>query len=146
MQSENLHQALQSVGLRLTPQRIAICNLLAESEDHPTAKEIYALLKPQFPSLSLATVYNTLETLVELGAIHALGSAGDDTVHYDADTTPHVNLVCLSCHRIFDVENPHVNALEAEIRTHSGFRVVGANVTYYGLCPDCQQKEAEKQA
>ncbi|MFU8772018.1 MAG: Fur family transcriptional regulator, partial [Anaerolineales bacterium] len=110
--TSHLSQALSKAGYRLTPQRLAICKLLAQSKDHPTAQVIYEILKPEFPSLSLATVYNTLESLVQLGVVNALGSAGDDAVHYDADTEPHVNLACISCHRVIDLHSEHVSHLE----------------------------------
>ena len=89
---ETLTTALRQAGMRITPQRIAICKLLVETDTHPTAAAIYNKIRTQYPSLSLTTVYNTLDTLADLGAVHVLGHAGDDTVHYDADTTPHVNL------------------------------------------------------
>jgi Fur family peroxide stress response transcriptional regulator len=135
--------ALQQAGMRITPQRTAICELLTTSEEHPTASMIYADLKSRFPSMSLATVYNTLDALVEIGAINALGQAGDDTVHYDADTEPHVNLACLSCNKIVDIPSEHVAHLDAEITAASGYKLLGARVLYYGLCPDCQRKQAE---
>ncbi len=137
-----LTQALKAAGLRLTPQRQAICELLSASKEHPSAQQIYTALKPRFPSLSLATVYNTLDALVSLGVINALGPAGDSAVHYDADTDPHVNLACIRCHRIIDLESEHVAALETEVSQTSGYRLLGASVTYYGLCPECQ-KEVE---
>jgi len=138
-----LTSALQEAGMRLTPQRTSICELLVTSEEHPTAAMIYEYLKPRFPSLSLATVYNTLETLVGLGVVNALGHAGDDKVHYDADTEPHVNLACLSCSRIVDIPSEHVTHLDAEIAAASGYKLLGARVLYYGLCPDCQKKQAK---
>lgn len=141
MNTQTLAHTLQQSGLRLTPQRIAICELLANSKEHPSARQIYELLKPRFPSLSLATVYNTLEVLTSLGVVHALGPAGDGQIHYDADTSPHVNLACTRCHQIVDLESQHVQALEAEVSAHSGFKLIGANVMYYGLCPQCQQEE-----
>ncbi len=140
---QRLTQALRAAGLRLTPQRRAICELLGASKEHPSAQQIYTALKPLYPSLSLATVYNTLDALVSLGAINALGPAGDAAVHYDADTEPHVNLACIRCHRIIDLESDHVAALENEVSHTSGYQILGASVTYYGLCPDCQQ-EVEK--
>src|SRR5512141_1332707 len=94
-----LTSALQQAGMRLTPQRMAVCKLLTESKEHPSAAMIYEELRPQFQSLSLATVYNTLDMLVRLGAVNVLGHAGDDHVHYDADLEPHVNLACVACHR-----------------------------------------------
>jgi Fur family transcriptional regulator, peroxide stress response regulator len=134
----HLAQALRQEGLRLTPQRLAICRLLAETSEHPTAQMIYERLRLEFPSLSLATVYNTLETLVTLGVINALGSAGDDAMHYDADTSPHVNLACTSCHRVIDLSSEHVNDLADEVVAKSGYQLLGARVLYYGLCPACQ--------
>ena len=141
--SSTLTLALQQAGMRITPQRTAICELLTVSEEHPTAAMIYDDLKPRFPSMSLATVYNTLDALVEIGAINVLGQAGDDTVHYDADTEPHVNLACLSCNKIVDIPSEHVSHLDEEITAASGYKLLGARVLYYGLCPDCQRKQAE---
>jgi Fur family transcriptional regulator, peroxide stress response regulator len=137
----HLSKALKKADLRLTPQRLAICKLLAESKEHPTAQMIYDELKPEYPSLSLATVYNTLETLVRLGSINTLGSAGDDSVHYDANTEPHINLACISCHRVIDLPSEHVMHLEEEVISSSGYQVLGARVLYYGVCPSCQKKE-----
>jgi Fur family peroxide stress response transcriptional regulator len=138
---DTLLHAIKQAGLRLTPQRLAICRLLAESKTHPTAMQIYQQLKPQFPSLSPATVYNTLEALVSLGAVNMLGQAGDDEVHYDADTTPHVNLACVICHRIVDVTSSYVLYLDREVSQNSGFKILGARVLYYGVCPECQSKK-----
>jgi len=136
-----LLEALRQAGLRLTVQRRAICRYLAESDEHPTVQDIYQALKPRYPSLSLATVYNTVDLLVQLGAIHALGTAGDDAVHYDADVSPHVNLACIRCHRVVDLPSTQVQELEEEVRQRSGYRVLGARVLYYGLCPQCQAEE-----
>ena len=141
--TSTLTLALQQAGMRITPQRTAICELLTTSEEHPTAAMIYEDLKPRFPSMSLATVYNTLDALAEIGAINVLGQAGDDTVHYDADTEPHVNLACLSCNKIVDIPSEHVSHLDAEITAASGYKLLGARVLYYGLCPDCQRKQVE---
>jgi Fur family transcriptional regulator, peroxide stress response regulator len=134
-------KVLSKEGLRLTPQRIAICNLLANSTEHPTAQMIYEELHPNFPSLSLSTVYNTLEILVKLGSINVLGTAGDGVEHYDADLHPHVNLACLSCNRVIDLHSQFVNDLEEEVIAASGFKIKGSRVVYYGYCPQCQNQE-----
>ncbi len=134
---QTLAQTLKNANMRLTPQRLAICQLLTESDTHPTAAQIYQSLKPRFPSLSLATIYNTLETLVSLGAINVLGHAGDDQVHYDADIHPHLNLACISCHKIVDISSEHVHDMGSEIASASGYKLLGARLLYYGLCPEC---------
>lgn len=133
-------RALKQAGLRLTPQRLAICRLLAASHDHPSAQMIHDELSVEFPSLSLTTVYNTLETLVDLGLVNELGSVGPDGIRYDADTQPHVNLACTRCLQVIDLPSHHVRLLEEEITSSSGYAVKGARVLYYGLCPKCQKE------
>ncbi len=133
--------ALQAAGLRLTAQRRAICHYLAHTDSHPTAQQIYEALKPQFPSLSLATVYNTLDVLVRLGLVYALGGAGDRAVHYETNTEPHINLACLMCHRVVDLPMPEVGAWESRVAEASGFRILGARLVYYGICPECQRRQ-----
>ena len=140
---ERLLRTLRNARLRLTPQRRAICRYLAHTKEHPTAPQIFAAVKPHFPSLSLATVYNTLDALVRLGAIHALGEAGDGVVHYDADTDPHVNLACLKCHRVVDLPCAIVADLDQKVAAESGYRIVGARLMYYGLCPECQRAPSQ---
>lgn len=136
---EKMMQSLKTSGFRLTPQRQAICRLLVESKDHPSAQMIYEKLHPQYPSLSLATVYNTLEALTRIGMVNMLGEVGSgDAVRYDADTEPHVNLACVHCHQIIDIENPHVLEIEHEVASSSGYTLLGARVLYYGVCPSCQ--------
>jgi Fur family transcriptional regulator, peroxide stress response regulator len=130
--------ALRAAGYRMTPQRKAICQALAESKEHPSARMLYDQLRPRYETLSLATVYNTLDTLSRLGVINILGEIGDgDAIRYDADTQPHVNLACVSCHRILDIDSPIVQRMDEEIERGSGFRLLGARVLYYGICPEC---------
>ena len=135
-------KALQGAGFRLTPQRKAICRFLAESDQHPSAQMIYDQLRPDYETLSLATVYNTLEALSRLGLVNVLGEIGDHAaVRYDADTGPHVNLACIRCGRIIDIPSQHVHALDLEVEQTSGYALLGARVLYYGLCPECQAED-----
>jgi Fur family peroxide stress response transcriptional regulator len=139
--ANHLVEGLRRAGLRLTPQRVAICRLLAESKDHPTAGMIYHALLPQFPTLSLATVYKTLEVLKQLGLVQSLGDAGDRCEHFDADLTPHINLVCTRCHRVRDYHDDMIRHVEQQLATRSGYEIQGARIVYYGLCPDCRNGE-----
>ncbi len=136
---QDFPQLLHQAGLRVTPQRLAICQLLANTETHPTANDIFLELKDKYPSLSLATIYNTLDVLVGMGAVNALGSIGDDKVHFDGNTSPHINLACIKCHKIVDLHTKEINQLNTEINQRSGFKVLGSRVLYYGICPDCQK-------
>jgi Fur family transcriptional regulator, peroxide stress response regulator len=136
----HLAQSLRKAGLRLTPQRLAICRFLANTDKHPTAQMIYDEVRPQFPTLSLATVYNTLDALVQLGMINTLGGTGSDAERYDADTSPHVNLSCVSCQRVVDFPSHHLHALEDEVASQSKYRLLGSRFLFFGLCPECQAK------
>lgn len=135
---EVLASSLKQAGMRITPQRIAICKYLCETHDHPTAAMIYDHVHALYESLSLATVYNTLDTLVGLGVVNVLGHVGDNNVHFDADVSPHINLACISCHKIVDFIPLDGIDIEQEIKNRSGYKLLGARVLYYGLCPDCQ--------
>ncbi len=122
----------------MTPQRLAICEYLTNSRDHPTTQQIYESLRTIFPSLSLATVYHTLDLLVKHGCVNSLGHAGDGQVHYDAQTEPHVNIACISCHSIIDYESESAVRLAGEIHAQSGFKLMGSSLLYYGICSACQ--------
>jgi len=137
---ELLTDTLKQSGVRITPQRLAIYKLLVESEAHPTASVIYEQIRTQFPSISLMTVYNTLETLVHLGLVNSLGSIGDDNVHYDGNTSSHINLACITCHKIVDINLPENKSQENRVSVASGFQLIGARMMYYGFCPDCQKQ------
>lgn len=133
-----LVNGLRQAGLRLTPQRVAICKVLAESKEHPSAMMIYHELLPQFPTLSLATVYKTLNVLKELGLVHTLGDAGDGMEHYDADLQPHINLVCVRCHQVKDFDEELVQRVQQTVEARSGYQIQGARIVYYGVCPACR--------
>lgn len=132
---------LREAGFRLTPQRTAVCEELARREDHPTAQALFYELKPRFDSLSLTTVYQTLDTLVRTGTITSLGSAGDDSIHFEVNTDPHINLACLSCHRIRDLESAVVRELEGEVQAAIGSRVLSGRVVYYSECLETLRPE-----
>ncbi len=132
-----LVQGLKNAGLKLTPQRLAILELLADNLTHPTAAAIYQQLQSRFPTMSQTTVYNTLDSLVKLGLIHEIGRVGDDAAHYDSDTDPHVNVVCQNCGKIIDMPaDDQVPSLEM-VAKRSGFEIHGARLVYYGLCATC---------
>jgi len=134
-----LLECLKDAGMRITPQRVAICQALANAHDHPSASQLYEKLKGQYPSLSLATVYNTMAALVSQGKVNILGDAGDGRVHFDAFVSPHINLACLNCHQIIDIDSELVPRMSAEVETTSGYQIKGSRVIYYGICPACQQ-------
>jgi len=139
---ELYQNAIQRAGLRLTEQRRHICAYLAQTERHPTPYEVYDDLALHHPEISRATVYNTLNTLQELGVIVEL-SFGANHTHYDTDPTPHANLICLRCHRIVDYHGDlPLASMRERIVAETGFDARSARADLLGLCADCQLREA----
>jgi Fe2+ or Zn2+ uptake regulation protein len=127
-------------GLRITPQRRAIIEILASEVTHPTVDDVYQRVKEIMPNISRSTVYNTLNELVIIGELLNLGDFIEGSAHYDIDTQPHHHLYCERCHKIFDImENS--NAVKIDPEKLSGFKVHSSQVTFYGICPDCRGKE-----
>jgi Fur family transcriptional regulator, peroxide stress response regulator len=124
--------ALKRMGFKLTPQRMAIVGYLEGNESHPAAGDIHRALLPEYPTLSLATVYNTLETLVGAGLLLELSVARDRS-NYDPDVSSHSHACCTRCGRIFDVRDSAQTA-DAGIE---GFRVTDVRTVYYGICGNC---------
>jgi len=143
MNIEEITQILKNSGVRLTPQRLAICQQVMASKEHPTSAMIYQQLKPDYPSLSLATVYNTLDILANLGIINEIGYAADRQVHYDGEKDPHLHIVCTSCGAIVDIRDDRLFQLNNQIIQRSGYQLIGSHLVYYGLCPSCQSKKKE---
>jgi Fur family peroxide stress response transcriptional regulator len=135
--TQSLIERLKEVGLRVTPQRLAIYRALVASDRHPTAQGLFEQLQPTLPSLSQATVYNNLQALVESGLIQEVGEAGDGSIHYDANQAPHINLVCVRCHRIEDFDYA-LEQVAQRVIAQSGYQVQGMSIAYYGVCPRCQ--------
>ncbi len=122
---------------RLTRQRRAVLEVVRRAHHHPDAAWIYQEVRKVVPKVSLATVYRTLEALVEEGYLVPLTQAGEAT-RYDANLHPHLHLVCERCGAIVDLEVhlPDLKALAQE--AHPGVEVRAAEVTYRGLCPTCK--------
>jgi Fur family peroxide stress response transcriptional regulator len=125
---------------RLTPQRMAILQILANSEEHPTVDEIYQQVKTRFPTTSLATVYKTIALLKELDEVLELGFP-DGSNRYDGNRPyPHPHAICTKCKKIMDPEISNVDALSEEMRKKTGYTISFHRLDFFGLCPECQEK------
>ncbi|WP_003544594.1 Fur family transcriptional regulator [Desulfotomaculum nigrificans] len=132
---------LKNLGLKLTPQRLAILNLLEGNTKHPSAEEIYKQLKPRFPSLSLATVYNTLEILAKAGELQEIRIKADKR-HFDPNPNPHGHFLCRSCQSIYDLD---AGPLEIQRPFNiNGFLVEEYTLYFYGICPNCREKSSSQ--
>ncbi len=136
---------LKQAGLKLTPQRIAIVRLFAVDRSHPTAQDLFERLRPAFPSMSFATVYNTLDTLAHTGLagmVRLPGKRGD-AARFDPNTTPHHHAVCDRCGAVLDVAAstlaPTPGSIKRVGRAAPGFSVRAVERIYRGLCARCSR-------
>jgi len=122
---------------RRTPQRLGIMEFLNNHPSHPSAEDVYGAVKKQFPTLSLATVYNTLEALRERGEIIEIGS---DTAKKRFDTVSefHHHLICVRCRKIVDIPKKFSPVLTGKEKM--GYQIILSQVDFHGLCPRCQRR------
>jgi Fur family peroxide stress response transcriptional regulator len=132
---------LKEAGIRVTPQRIAIIQYLIASTAHPTAEQIHDDLAANFPHMSVATVYNNLGLLTDLGLVEEMNVA-DTAVHFDFPLQPHYHAVCTNCGKIVDFSDPQLSEVQAHAAKETGFKVTAHHLEVYGLCPECQAKLA----
>jgi len=131
-------QKYRHSGLKLTPQRLAILAYLEGNKDHPSADDIYKGVSRKFPTMSLATVYNTLETLKQRGLVREL-TMDPYKMRFDPQTTPHHHLICTDCRKIIDIHTKFKISLpEVE---GEGFEIIGNHIEFYGRCSNCRNKK-----
>ena len=137
---DSLLAQLEAGGRRITSQRAAVCAALLAHGGHPTAAEIWQRVRASHPTISQATVYNTIAALEELRLIRTLDIVGDEHAHVDLCVEPHVNAVCTRCGQISDIHTDTLEALLGLIATRSGYRLdPGDGVIVYGVCAACQR-------
>ncbi|KPK26827.1 MAG: hypothetical protein AMK69_11440 [Nitrospira bacterium SG8_3] len=133
-----MDKALRAAGHRLTRQRQAILNYLATTDAHPSAQQVFQEAKKDHPGLSLATVYNTLETLARVGLIRILDFQAMDNRH-ETNLVPHINLICTECGKIQDFEEGST-IRSSEVKEKFGFQVEDFRLEYYGICSACKAR------
>jgi Fur family transcriptional regulator, peroxide stress response regulator len=132
---------LRDRGFKVTPQRLAIYKVLANTKAHPSAEMIFNQLQPAYPTMSLATVYKTVEILKEVGLLQVL-NAGEDSFRYDADTSVHPHVRCLQCGRVDDLHEVDTSGFVRAVAQKTPYRLTGQQFYFYGVCPTCQGKPA----
>jgi len=135
MSKETILDQMKEEGLRITPQRVHIVELLFELS-HPTADRIYTLMSEKFPYVSQATVYNTLKKLKEIGVVKEL-THGDKSSNFEVNEMEHWHFNCKVCGEIYDLEPAKTEALMAVGTQKSAFQVESYQVEFYGICAKC---------
>jgi Fur family peroxide stress response transcriptional regulator len=131
--------ALKECDFRLTPQRVEMVRLIAVSDGHPSASQLYTKIMRQFPTMSRATVYKTLTLLKEMNQVLEIDLRDDS--HYDGNRPqPHPHLICIMCNQIIDGEVSLDQESLRSLEQASGYKILRPQISLYGLCPDCMEE------
>ena len=129
-------ETLRKKGYKATTQRIAISRFALRSRDHPGALRIYGEVKKVHPTVSLATVYKTLQILKEQGLLQELDFP-ESQARFDSYMEPHINLVCLQCGRIQDFDDKAAREMIERVTAKAEFTRTGQRIDIYGICKTC---------
>lgn len=130
---------LRSRGFRMTPQRMAILHVLHHEGTHLSPAEVFAHSKEALPGLTEATVYRTLDFLCENGLVHSASLWGGHLV-YEIAQQDHHHLICRKCGGEIQIDHAPLEKIYEELESSSGFRSIDSHVTFFGLCPSCQEE------
>ena len=130
-------EILKAKDIQVTPQRLAIFEQLMGRKDHPSAEMIFNDIKMDFPSLTLVTVYNTLQKLVSTDLCIKVNPL-HTSARYDGNTEVHQHLVCTHCQKIIDIHDASLSIELPELISEK-FKIVDQSVTFYGTCVECQE-------
>jgi Fe2+ or Zn2+ uptake regulation protein len=123
---------------KLTRQRDTVLQVIRSREDHPTANDIFQAARLQLPTISYATVYNSLRFLKAAGLVHEI-KFGDGASRYDRETDRHDHAICNDCGKLVDFDLPHAAELMQAAARKSKFQAESVHLTLRGVCPDCRK-------
>ena len=130
--------------MRLTTQRQIILEELGKVTSHPTANEVYDMVRKRLPRIGLGTVYRNLELMAETGIILKI-EVGGTQKRFDATIEPHYHIRCLSCGKVDDIELPVMSEINTTAAEISKYQVLGHHIEFSGKCPMCQKKSSKKE-
>lgn len=130
---------LRKNGAKITAQRIAILRNLEGRKDHPSADMVYKELEPDYPTMSVATIYSTAQLLADAGLIKII-SIDDRRVYLDPDTRMHGHFQCTQCKRIIDFNVSEKKLLHSVASPEEIAHIDSTEVFFYGICNNCVEK------
>jgi len=136
----NIEHVLRSRGLRVTPQRQAVFELLKEHGGHPSADELYRLAKRKQLRISLSTVYRALDLFEKLGLVRALHIEGEQHRYETVRDGEHHHLICLGCGKVIEFRCDHCVEVLRELAERYDFRITASRVQLMGYCAECRKR------
>ena len=138
-QIEQIIDTLREEGFRITPQRTAIVDYLLKTEDHPSAELIHKVVRKRYPMVSLSTIYKTLDLLKEKRLVNEIEVDGE--ARFDAHTDEHINVVCMSCGKIDDVDEDMLRDIQSRVAKKSKYLILKSSFELLGYCSSCKSKK-----
>lgn len=123
---------------RMTKQRTVIMDTLVQLRSHPTADELYEVVRRELPNVSLGTIYRNLDVLAKSGHVRKVDT-GTGQARFDAEPAPHHHVRCRVCGRVDDVKITAGTRIERPKRSEHGFEILDHRIEFEGLCPDCRR-------
>jgi Fur family ferric uptake transcriptional regulator len=142
---EELKTKLKHKGYKLTPQRMAIIEIIYKSQgEHLTAEELYDIVKVPCPEIGLATVYRTIQMLEEIELINKL-TLEDGCNRYELNNEDevhqHHHLICKNCGKVIEVKGDLLDSIEETIEKEYKFKIENHKVKFFGLCEECSEED-----
>lgn len=135
---EQFLQACKDRHLRITPQRTLIYKALMNSREHPSAEMIHRDLKQEFPSISLDTVFRTLNMFTEIGMVHSVEGHGEPR-RFDPNLAPHHHFFCFSCRELFDFHTDVLDRITLPDEILNRFNITNMRLVLNGYCETCKK-------
>jgi len=135
--TSSLQKTLSESGLKMTPQRTAIYELIKNSSEHPTADRIYKMIRKQLPNISFDTVYRTLMKFSEVGLLKVTERYGDNK-RFDPRLDQHHHCHCIKCQKIIDFCHEEYDLIKIPKILDEQFKVINKRVVLDGICAECK--------
>ena len=129
---------LRQLGYRITPQREMIVDAIAHSDCHMTAEKIFSIIHMRSKALNLATVYRTLDLLVDIGLVGRVDLGNGRTMYTSDQHGPHLHLLCRQCGGVIGADSSLLESIEEQLHTSYGFTADSHHLCVSGLCKSCQ--------
>jgi Fur family ferric uptake transcriptional regulator len=123
-------------NMRLTTQRQIILEELGKVTSHPTANEVYDMVRKRLPRIGLGTVYRNLELMADSGIILKL-EVGGTQKRFDATVAPHYHVRCTSCGKVDDIDMEVQSKINRLAEKASSYLILGHHIEFSGTCPEC---------
>jgi Fur family transcriptional regulator, ferric uptake regulator len=135
---QDIRENFRRSGYTLTSQRRAVLEALTEARGHPSAEDIYLIVKKKNPRVALGTVYQALSVLEKIGVVGSKHWSESPT-RYDLNVEPHLDIRCAGCGEVSEIPNVELGELEKRIRDNTPYEVTRTSMVVEGVCPTCRE-------